>query len=531
MKKIILLLSVLSITFVTNSCSDTFDEIDTNPNGTDKPLSYGIFNSANRELIDNTRDQWQSGRIALPFAQYSAQRGYTEEDRYQYRLSTGASLWSFSYRVLQDYKQIIDLNTDPATKDKMAVFGSNNNQIAAARVMMAYTFLTLVDSFGDIPYWSYGNKDADFQALNVKEQLQPKFASQQKVYADIMKELKESAQMVDTGSAVFSEGDRIFSYVDAQNIYTSSGLKLKKFANSLRLRVATRVKGVVPGAEANITDAIASGVMTSNRDNVGLTYENNLVNASPMYEAFRTRSDFAISKTFVQLLKGEKGNFTLDPRLFKYATPTGTPKALILNGSAPDSTDPNDFEGQPYGLTSSLAPGQAASSSFFSKNVLKPNYTEVFMEYSEVQFLISEANGWSQDNYINGVTASMERWGVSAADITSFVSSLPSASKENVLTQKYVALYMQPYEAWVEYRRTGYPNTLLLPGQSADLNVPTSSGQTTYTFTSLISGLTDVPTRLYYPTTVQTLNTINYQAASSSIGGDQMNTKLIWDRN
>ena len=44
-------------------------------------------------------------------------------------------------------------------------------------------------------------------------------------------------------------------------------------------------------------------------------------------------------------------------------------------------------------------------------------------------------------------------------------------------------------------------------------------------------GLTDLPTRIFYPTNVQTLNTANYQAASTAIGGDKMNTKLIWDKN
>ncbi|MCA6069473.1 SusD/RagB family nutrient-binding outer membrane lipoprotein [Chryseobacterium sp. RG1] len=520
MKKIVLILSVFAVTLTSNSCSDKFDEIDVNPNSTSKPLTYGLFNSANKELMDNTRDEWQSARITLPWVQYSAQRAYTEEDRYQYRLTTGASLWSFSYRVAQDYKTIIDLNVDPTTKVQMSAYGPTENQIAAARVMLSYTFLTLADSFGDIPYYSYGNQDPDFQALNVDGQLQPKFASQQKVYADIMKELKESAEMIDESQVVFKQGDVLFG----------SGEKLKRFANSLRLRVATRVKGVVPGAEAHITDAIASGVMQSNDDNVGVTYENNLINPSPLYDDFRTRSDFAISKTFVELLKGNVGSFDLDPRLFKFATPKGTSKALILAGTSPESTDPNDFNGMPYGITSSLAPSQASSANFFSKNILKPDYTEILMEYSEVQFLLSEANGWSQANYVNGVTASLEKWGVSSADINTYVSTLPAASKANVLTQKYIALFMQPYEAWAEYRRTGYPNTLLLPGQTGTLNVA-SGGSTTYTFTSLIAGLNDLPNRLFYPTTVQTLNTANYQAASAAIGGDKMNTKLIWDKN
>lgn len=530
MKKIAIIISVLTLSFTFNSCSDKFDEIDINPNSTDKPLTYGIFNSANKELMDNTRDEWQSGRLTLPWVQYSAQRGYTEEDRYQYRLANGVSLWSFSYRVAQDYKQIIDLNTDPATKVQMSVYGPNENQIAAARVMLAYVFLNLADSFGDIPYYSYGNKDADFQALNIDATLQPKFASQQKVYADILKELKEVSQTVNVSAPVFTSGDNLFSYLQ-NNVKTSSGLKLKKFANSLRLRVATRVKGVVPGAEAHIQDAIASGIMTSNLDNVGLTYENNLVNPSPLFADFRERTDFAISKTFVNLLKGNSGNFGVDKRLFKFASPIGTTKKMIEDGVSVESTNLADYNGMPYGIPSSLTAGQTASSNYFSKNILKPAYTEILMEYSEVEFLLAEANGWSQTNYVNGVKASMEKWGVSTADIAAFVTTLPSASKANVMTQKYVALFMQPYEAWAEYRRTGYPNTLLLPGQTANLNVPTTSGQTTYTFTSLIAGLTDLPNRLYYPTSVQTLNTANYQAAASAIGGDKMNTKLIWDNN
>lgn len=531
MKKIIYIISAFVIMSSITSCADKFDEIDVNPNQTSKPLTYGLFNGAAKEYMTEMRGAFSSGRVALPWVQYSAQRAYTEEDRYQYRLSSGAAIWSVSYRVAQDYKQILDLNTDPATSAQVSAYGPNENQIAASRVMLAYIFLNLVDSFGDIPYYSFGNKDADFQALQVNTQLQPKFASQAKVYADILKELKESSEMIVPGS-VFTSGDRLFG----------SGEKLKKFANSLRLKVATRVKGVIPGAEAHITDAIASGVMTSDDDTVGLAYEANLTNPSPMYNDFRTRSDLAVSKTFIDLLKGNKGNFGLDPRLFKYVSKNklspaeladGTNRSLktrILDGDLTESTDLADYTGQPYGIPSQAAPSQVSGSNYFSTNVYRTDYREIFMEYAEVQFLVSEANGWSQTNYINGVKSSLSRWGVSQADADAYVAALPPASIESVLTQKYIALYMQPYEAWAEYRRTGYPKTLLLPGQTGTYNVP-YEGDATYTFTSLIPGLTDLPTRLFYPTTAQSLNRINYEAASANIGGDLMSSKLIWDKN
>jgi hypothetical protein len=323
------------------SCTQDFEELNTNPNFPETALSYGVWNAANKIVTDATRNSFESARVTLPWMQYSAQTAYTEEDRYQYRLTSGDALWTNLFTAASNYKKIIDMNTDPVSAGPTSAYGSNANQIAASRVMLSYVFLNLADTFGDIPYYSYGNTDADFQALQANTYLKPKFASQAKVYADILKELKEAGAQVQLSEPVFIQGDILFN---------GDAAKLKKFANSLRLRVATRVKGVVPGAEAHITDAIAQGLMTSNADNVGVTYENNLVNPSPMYNDFRTRSDFSVSKQFIDLLKGTNADFGLDPRLFKYAAPIGTLKSTILDGSYTESTNPADYVGQPYGL-------------------------------------------------------------------------------------------------------------------------------------------------------------------------------------
>lgn len=40
------------------NCADTLDEIDSNPNSTTNPLPTGLFNNANKEYIDFTRDGW-----------------------------------------------------------------------------------------------------------------------------------------------------------------------------------------------------------------------------------------------------------------------------------------------------------------------------------------------------------------------------------------------------------------------------------------------------------------------------------------
>ena len=71
---------VLGLTAV--GCTQDFNELNDNPNLTQTPLSYGVFNAANKLVTDATRNSFESGRVTLPWVQYSAQTNYTEEDRY-----------------------------------------------------------------------------------------------------------------------------------------------------------------------------------------------------------------------------------------------------------------------------------------------------------------------------------------------------------------------------------------------------------------------------------------------------------------
>jgi hypothetical protein len=524
MKNIFIKTFTIASIFAFVSCTEDFDTLNQSPNQPLDVTTFGLFNNANKQLTDGTRGPFSSGRMTLPWVQYSAQRNYTNEDRFQFRQETNTALHTDLFTTAQNYRTIIELCTAPETAQLSSNYGNINNQIAASRIMLSLTFLHLVDNYGDIPYYSYGNADPDFQALQLRQSstTSPKFASQEKIYIDIMKELKEASEMIEDGETIFIQGDILFG--DTQ--------KMKRFANSLRLRVANRVKGVIPGAAAHITDAIASGVMQSNDDNVGVTYQADDVFPSPMYRSFyvSNRTDFAVANTFIDVLKGELGVFGADPRLQKYASPITATRATVKAQSYSETDDLTQYEGMPIGIPDALTASQRSGTSLFSYNVLRQNYKEILMEYAEVEFLLSEVNGWNEANYKNGVTASMERWGVDAEKITAFVNGLPAANQANVLNQKYMALYMQPYEAWSEYRRTGFPNTLLLPGGTYPLNNPDPDGNTTYVFTPIVTA-TEMPARLTYPNTLSTLNGANYTAASANIGGDLTTTKLIWDTN
>lgn len=554
MKKYSYLLLVLISLVLCSSCEKDLEAINNSPNQPTEVTTNGLFNNTNKELMTRTRRGMPSGRMALPWIQYSAQRNYTAEDRYQFRNEVNNSLYTDIFLAVKGYKQIIDIVTDPKNKEKVVTYGDPANQLAAARIMIAYAQLQLVDMYGDVPYYSYGTKDPDFQAMTLgteNEIATPTFAPQEKIYTDLMNELKEAATSINMEAAnIFSEGDFLFG----------SPLKLKKFANSLRLRIANRVKNVLPIAQTHIIELTANTaeLMESNADNVGQKFQNDPVKPAPFYlDAFvGRRNDFSPTNTFVELLKGETKTAQanpfatiVDPRLFKMVAPISQ---LVTNDKGETSevtlafyydssraTEPsiekNDYvtrtadfyKGMPIGLMDAYTGSQAEYASQFSGTIYKADNTEILMEYAEVAFILAELGTNPQENYTKGIRASMQKWEVSEEAITDYLTTMTLVNLETILTQKYIALFLQPYEAWAEYRRTKYPKTLLLPGQSHELIAPGPQQQTEYTFNAA-NGLTDLPGRITYPTDLNLVNKVNKDAAAARMGGDVMSTKLIW---
>ncbi len=505
-KVIYLLILVLGL----SSCD--VDYLD-NPNAPTEPPTAALFNKATKSLVDRSRNAWFDGRFTSLVMQYWCQSEYTNEDRYQFRASL--SDWDGFYSDLEGYRLIIKLNTDENTKKTALAYGSNEAQIAVARIMMAYTFNILTSTYGDVPYYSYGTDNKNFQALKTDEGiLRPKYAAQKDIYLDILKELKEVATQLKSIQTQSVKGDPI---------YGGDLSKWYKFANSLRLRVAMTIMKTSESAKAkeHINNAVSMGVFTSSADDASLTYETNDKNASPFYKAFyvSNRKDFGLSHTFVSLLKGEdlstataKANpfkGVLDPRLEIYAA----------------KNSEGNYVGLPVGVSDDNAkafkweslPGEA---------VLKSDYSVPLMEYTEVEFLLSEFKNWDKTHYENAVRASLTKWGVEASKIATYVASLPAPTAETVMTQKYIALYMQSYVAWTDYRRTGYPKFLVMPNDSYKINV--GSNAFDYTFTPLVEGVTDIPSRVPYPNEEQNINGENYKEAVSKLSNGNTITSKLW---
>ena len=513
MKKFILRLYVVSLllALVTVSCTKDFDEINTDPNKPPKFSTPYLLTSFQEFMTDNYYDEWFGGRFSYIYAQYWSQMSYTDESRYLNRENTINSWWNYCYAGrdidppdgayngggIIDLIEIIRLNTDEETRDDAALLGGANvNQIAVARILKAFSLQIMTDTWGDIPYT---------EAFQGAENPLPVYTSQSVIYGDLLNELDEAQQQIDETAAAVS-GDII---------YGGDMAKWKKFANSLRLRVAMRMSKVPAGSlpsgvssiNAVINDAVADGVFESNADNAVLKYLGLVPNNHPLNENAKTRSDFAISEPFVALL-----NSYADPRVNFY-------------GALPADTSIHEVTGFPYGLTRIGA--TALNDNTFSRvdgtgpdptgnfsGVYAPDAPAVLMDYAEVCFILSEANNYDQTEYENGITASCEFWGVDEADITTYLASVPAALAQTVAEQKYIALYVQNNQGWCEWRRTGYPVLGLPEGGIME------------------PGLTEIPRRMYYPFDEETNNTANWSAACQAQGWgdtDLLDDRVWWD--
>ena len=119
--------------------------------------------------------------------------------------------------------------------------------------------------------------------------------------------------------------------------------------------------------------------------------------------------------------------------------------------------------------------------------------------------------GNAANAYANGVTASMNYWGIDdVAAIAGYISNnaYDSANwKNSIGTQKWVALYMNGFQAWNEWRRLDFPQ----------LSAPAAAQMNT------------IPVRMPYPLSETQSNSSQLEKVTSNPG--DMTTKVWWDVN
>lgn len=472
MKKHILL--ILGIVFI-SSCSDFGDINESTKSPTVVPAET-LFANATKNLYDQMVSTSVNNNIFRLFSQYWTETTYVDEANYDFGRDQPGTHWNILYRdVLKDLDEtrVVINSTDDGTSQAVI-----DNQLAAISILEVYTYHVLVDSFGNVPFT---------EALDA-DNVSPAYDDDAAVYAAIIIKLDEAIDMISSSEDTFGEYDLI---------YFGDASKWLKFANSLKLRLALRMAQVdVTTATTMATEAIASGVFTSNDDNAVFAYLSSSPNTNPIWEDLveSGRADFVGANTIVEIMNDLDDSRR--PIYFQENLGTDT----YLGGVYGENNTYSDYS----------HPGTVYED---------PTLEGVIIDYSEVQFLMAEAvemgliSGSAETYYNEGITASFEYWG--ATDVATYLASADvaystaaSTWQETISVQKWLALYNRGFEGWSTYRIYGYPA----------MNIPPVS-------------LEDVPRRYTYPEDEPSINGTSYAAAAAAMGGDLKSSTVFWDVN
>ena len=409
--------------------------------------------------------------------------------------------------------------------DFVETFSTENEGLelpnAVAKVWRVQLYHRMTDYWGPVLYSNFGNGETSVP-----------YDSQKDIYMDFFTTLDEALAVLNQnrGGSVFAGHDQVFD---------GSVDRWITFANSLRLRLAMRIRYVdAAKAKTEAEKAVAAGVMMDNSHNAML--KTTAASRNP-YNIITNWGEFRMSSAMESLLEGYK-----DPRAGVYFSPAG---------DGDSDGDGSPYEGMRNGLPR-VQKGSVLNSQYsdMGKDWLPPgkggtNPVIRIMGAAEVYLLRAEGavQGWNmggsaKDLYETGIRMSLteSRIGADMATADAYIAgtSLPadpqdswstpplsdipvafdtggSAERqlEQIITQKWLALYPDGWEAYAEYRRTGYPKLYpIIESQNPRV------------------GVDEIMRRMTFVSSEYDDNGEATTAAVSLLGGpDENDTRVWWD--
>lgn len=404
--------------FFLGSCNVMeFDEdINKNPNSPSQASGPQLIANAMLSLPDLS-----SSPTGEFMAQYLAETQYVNASLYP---EGGTSFYGFYRGPLINLETVLNTSTV-------------NNQLAVAKILKVYFFWHITDRWGDIPY---------SEALQGADNFAPAYDTQGSIYNSLFTLLEEANNQIDGGT------------LSNDIIYDGDMDKWKKLANTIRLLMALRLSEVDPQrGEQEFNNALNAGIMTSNDDSFIFRHLADANNQNYWYGQIEVqgREWWALTETLVNRMKTVD-----DPRLPVYGNPART------NG---------EYTGQLFGDTEDF---DTEKYSLLGSDIWEQDAPVYLVTYAQALFAKAEAAklGWTTEdaetNYNMAIEQSILQWTGSTSDVADFlvqpeIAYNSATAIEQIATQRYVHLFMHGYEAWAEYRRTGYPDDMVSPGGRA----------------------------------------------------------------
>jgi hypothetical protein len=422
----------------------------------------------------------------LLMQQYSGQSNGTlnqtqEYDKYLITGNDSNNLFSTAFaNILNDIENII----------KIAEAEGSPNYTGVAKLLKAYMYQIMIDTYGDLPY-----SEAQKLTLNVA----PKYDDDEEVYKNLINLINEGIEGVNATTSKQVPGANSTIYPGA---FATTKVNWVKFANTLKLRIYLHYSekdAAFVTSQMNALVASGAQFMTANADNFQMNFLNIAGGRNPIDQFETSRAGYLVAGNQIVSMM----NAANDPRRSSYFSPFAT--APLYRGAVVGAANNSTLYSKLHtylrgGLSGTTYAGDA------------PTRMLTFAEYN---FIRAEAalrfgvSGDAQAFFTAGITASLASAGVSTGDQATYLlangvlAGTPAAQLKQIIDQKYIANYGVNLEPWTDWRRTGYP-TITLPANAV---------------------ITFTPRTLYYPQSeVDTNPNIPGGAQRASLGA-----RVFWD--
>ena len=415
MRKIIYSILLL---LIFQSCTKDFEEINQNPSQFISPAPEAIFTG----IVKRTVDLMATNNMSYfwSYAHHLSITGGTS--RY---LTGDDATWNGAYvNLLSNLQQIKRLYGDNPTY---------KNRIAIVNIWECYVTSYLVGIYGPIPY-SQAFK-TDFSVIN--------FDSENDIYTRLLEQLKTASDSLDVNADKYKPDILLGGDI----------LKWKKFANSLRLRLALRCQRNLPTLSASVIADIMTNeslMLTSANDNVVLSYGTGDVNESPYYSRLvRTTISSDQQPRMGSVLFINLRSYK-DPRMESFFDEVLEPSQVTVLDTLPSSTFVSrdslyvvNYKVPYFGAEKSVnilaAWGLPSPSPFggllannFSKlheDILVPDHQFTILDFSELSLLKAEAKllGYggsktAEQYYLDGIAANFLKWDRTNLEISAYTA-------------------------------------------------------------------------------------------------------------
>jgi len=551
-------IAALSVALFSASCTDNFDEMNKNPNtATTIEPKYLLTNSFRRGAMDYPTYYYTQGYANFLCQYYANSNQGHITDAYYYSDPWNATFWSRNYA--EEYAGFMGM-ADHAMK--LANEKGLVNQEGPAKIWRTFLFHRMTDIWGAIPY---------FEAFDDNNMV-PGYTSQQDIYNDMFVQLSEGVNLINPSAGGRMETQDIIFGDDLgkwKRFGNSLRLRLAMRITNVEPQKAEQefLAALSSTDGAMVSNSDNAGVICDAAGPAALRDENPLRVMSNYFPDW-----FKISETFLTMLTqlNDPRVYTyIAPRIDYLKGIQEAYTALNTNGFTPQeigfkdevlsvirSSEPLFEKGADYldkvekflqdkkglaptdalferyrGLRNGQPPSQLSALqgtlgdySQLSEFVKSNDYPTYFITYAEVCFLKAEAalKGWSvggtaQQFYNDGVRAALEMYNIDESKIVDYLANVALKTTESseyqleqIMTQKYIANYTNGFEAWADWRRTGYPRL----------------------FTTMSLGDTEgkVPRRWMYIYDERRFNEASLNEAIEAMGGsNDMKTPNWWD--